>query len=121
MDKIESYKLWAEFGRNVSSYFMVIAGAQATLIGSVFKECEDKTFALIAILCMLSASILAYSYSEESLRKATEKPNLKNKFLSKIYNMLPDSDDSMLIKEFLSALCFVTSIILFLLFISFSK
>lgn len=68
---LEKCKILIEYGKSVSTLFLAVAGAQITLLGSLFKESfnQNKEIAISSVFAMFVASIIALTISESVVRR----------------------------------------------------
>ena len=113
--KIEEIKI--DYIKEVTKLLLFIIAGEVTLLGTLFKNYSDKTYAEISIILMLFAVFLTLSIAESIIRRISKKPNFKNYFMIKFVNLFSTSVEMEWIKSSLAAIFIFLSLFLYILFI----
>ena len=111
VEKIQIYYL-----NNLVKIMTFLITVETGLLGTVFKNYENKWIAFVAIFLMIYAIFLTYSMVESIIRRISPKPNFKKRLLRKFVEKVPSSIEADWIRSFLAGIFLFASLIVYLFF-----
>lgn len=118
MDGYELEKIQIDYAKSSSQFFMLVAGGQITLLGSIFKDYDGKGVALIAIALMLMASIWALVVLETIVRKISPKPTFEKRITRRFFSIFSRTIEAVYVKSAIAGVFATLSLIFYTYFIT---
>ncbi len=109
-------KIQIDYVNNLIKILVFLMGGELTLLGTVFKDFDNKEYALLAIFFMILAIFIAYSIVENIVRRISKKPEFENKVMKFLVEKLSTSIKAEWIKSVFASICLFLSLLFYFIF-----